>query len=709
MRKLALGASYVRPVRVLSLSLCLSLALPLAAAAQETRPLTLEDYFRVESVGNPVISSDGRQVAFVRGLTLREEDRRHSEIWLVPADGSEPPLRLTSSAFSASNPQWSADGRLLSFSSTRSVVGVEGETRESVWFLRMDRPAGEAFHIEGVEGTPIFSPDDRWIAFTSPAPAEDVAQPETLTDFEQEIEARFDGRMYDWMNYRFDRRGYLPDPRDPNATPPRALHIVPREGGAQQKLTELPVHVSGAVWRPDGGALAFTADMHARDEHSYERADVWTVDLSGKTTRLTDDEYNYFSPAWSPDGELVVVLGYEGLDRVIERKQAHGSPIDLFVIPAAGGAPRNITADWDLMPGSPGWSRDGAHIYFTAGIGGDIHLFRVPTNGGQVEQVTEGARRLRGVTYSADFQRMAYNGSDATRPGGDIFVASIDGSGERRLTANNEALLSELNLSEPERITYPSRDGTPIEGWLLYPDEYDSARSYPMILAIHGGPHGAYGNDFSFQRHLLAAQGYFVLYTNPRGSTGYGEEFKWAIWGGWGVLDYEDLMAGVDYALERHPIDAGRMGVTGASYGGFMTNWVIGHTDRFAAAVSRASISNWVSDYGVADIPRTKESEFFGPPWEQESRDLMIRLSPITYAGAVTTPTLFLHGELDYRVPIEEAEQMYVALKKRQVPAMFIRYPDSYHGGWTPWRQMHWLHHELEWWEKYLGDGAGTK
>ena len=704
MKKTDLAIVRIPLVRAVTLGLGLLCVAPDGSMAQEARPLSLEDYFRIESLGSPAISPDASQVVFVRTEILQEENRFHSEIWLVAADGSGQPLRLTSPAFSASNPQWSPDGRLLSFSSTRSVVEGEGETRESVWFLKMDQP-GEAFHIEGVEGTPIFGPDGRWIAFTSPTPPEPEASEHTRTEFEREIDERFDGRMYDWMNYRFDRRGYLPDPRDPSATPPRELYIVSVEGGTGRQLTGIGVNVTGAVWRPGGGALAFTADEYQRDEHSYERADVWTVDLDGDMTRLTDDEYHYYSPTWSPDGEHIVVRGYEGLDRIIQRKQDHGSPIDLFVIPAAGGAPRNVTADWDLQPDAPSWSPDG-HIYFTAGIGGDTHLFRVDADGGEVEQVTEGERRLRGFTYSSDSRWIAYHGSSPTQPGGDIFLSRIDGSDERRLTRSNASLIGELSLVEPERITYASQDGTPIEGWILHPHEYDPDQTYPLVLVIHGGPHAAYGNNFSYSMQLLAAQGYFVLYTNPRGSTGYGDAFKWAIWGGWGVLDYQDLMAGVDYVLERYPVDAHRMGVTGGSYGGFMTNWVIGHTDRFAAAVSRASISNWVSDYAVADIPRTKESEFFGPPWEKESRDLMIRLSPITYAGAVTTPTLFLHGELDYRVPIEEAEQMYVALKKNKVPTKFIRYPDSYHGGWTPWRQVHALHHQLLWWQKYLVDSV---
>jgi dipeptidyl aminopeptidase/acylaminoacyl peptidase len=229
----------------------------------------------------------------------------------------------------------------------------------------------------------------------------------------------------------------------------------------------------------------------------------------------------------------------------------------------------------------------------------------------------------------------------------------------------------------------------------------------PLILAIHGGPHGAYGTEFSFYFQWMAANGYAVLYTNPRGSTEYGEKFLWATWGGWGGLDYEDVMAGVDHVLGRYPIDPKRLGVTGYSYGGFLTNWVITQTPRFAAAIVGAGISNWISDYGTADIPRTKESEFYGTPWEARGAETLLKWSPVMKAGSVVTPTLFVHGESDLRVPIEQGEQMYTALKKRKVPAMFIRYPDSYHGGWSPWNTVHRYHYEMAWWKKYLS-GTST-
>ena len=676
---------------------------PASLTAQTRRPLELEDYYRLKSVGSPALSPDGSRVAFVVTSVLEDENRRHSEVWLANADGSGEPTRLTSPSFSASNPAWTPDGGHLHFSSRRPAP--TGETTGGPWFLRMDGTSGEAFQIEGLDGSPNFSPDGRWIVFTR-AVLPTGTRPEVTydTDFERRTAERFDGRAYDWMNYRFDRRGYLPDPRDPWATPPREIFLLLAEGGEPRQLTELGFDASGLAWSPDGTRIAFTADAHQRDEHSYERSDLWTVTVDGTVTRLTDDEYNYSGPEWSPGGGEIVARGNEGLDVIIREARDRGASSELFVFDAAtGDRVRNLTADWDLIPGGPTWSPDGDHVYFSASLTGNSHLFRVPAGGGAVEQITEGDRRLGGFSFSADFSRMALTITDPTHPA-DIWVAQASGDDERRISDVNDALLAEIDLSSPDRLLFRSEDGTEVEGWMLPTRGYDAASGteMPMILVMHGGPHGAYGNDFSFDRQLLAAEGYMVLYTNPRASTGYGEDFRWGTWGGWGFNDYDDVMAGVDHAIANYDIDTARMGVTGYSYGGYLTNWVITQTDRFAAAIAGASISNWVSDYGVADIPRTKESEFFGPPWEERGLENLMRSSPIIYAKGVTTPTMFVHGETDHRVPVEEAEQMYVALRKQQVPAKFVRYPDSYHGGWTPWRTVHRTWVQLEWWEQWL-------
>ncbi len=681
-----------------------ALLLPADFAAQSRRPIEIEDYYRLKSVGSPALSPDGSRVAFVVTSVLEDENRRHSEVWLANADGSGEPIRLTSPSFSASNPAWTPDGSHLYFSSRRPAP--TGETGGGPWFLPMDGTFGEAFQIDGLDGSPNFSPDGRWIAFTRAVPP-DGTRPEPAydTDFERRTAERFDGRTYDWMNYRFDRRGYLPDPRDPWATPPREIFLLPVEGGEARQLTELGFDASGLAWSPDGTRIAFTADAHQRDEHSYERSDLWLVTVDGATTRLTDDEYNYSGPEWSPDGREFVARGNEGLDVIIREARDRGAPSDLFVFDAAtGDRVRNLTEDWDLIPGGPTWAADGDHLYFSAGITGNSHLFRIPAGGGGVEQVTEGDRRLGGFSFSADFSRMAFTITDPTHPA-DIWVAQASGADERRISDVNGALMAEIDLSSPDHLLFQSEDGTEVEGWILPALGYGATSAggrHPMILVMHGGPHGAYGNDFSFDRQLLAAQGYMVLYTNPRASTGYGEDFRWGTWGGWGFNDYDDVMAGVDHAIANYDIDTARMGVTGYSYGGYLTNWVITQTDRFAAAIAGASISNWVSDYAVADIPRTKESEFYGPPWEERGLDHLMRSSPIIHAQGVSTPTMFVHGEIDHRVPIEEAEQMYVALRKQQVPAKFVRYPDSYHGGWTPWRTVHRTWVQLEWWEQWL-------
>lgn len=694
-------------IRRLSITLALVVVTAVVRAAQgQERAIELADYYRVEAVTATALSPDGKTVAFVRTFIVESENRRHSDIWTVPADGTAPPRRLTNPAFSSTAPRWSPDGRLLAFTSRRPVNEPGGPVSESVWFLRMDQPGGEAFGVPGVDGTPIFSPDNKWIAFTKavapPAPRAAAVK----TPFEKLTDERFKGRMYDWMNARFDGRGYLPDPRDPYATPPQELFVVPREGGVARQLTRQGVNVQAPSWRQDSRMLVFTSNLTDRDEHVYERADIFTVDLDGAVTRVTSDGNDHESPAWAADGSILA-LRQQSLNDVLAKKQAFGSPTDVYRFPPGGGTPVNLTAQWDLIPGLPRIAPEGRTVQFMAGTAGSTHLFRVPLAGGTVEQVTRGDRRLSDLSIAWAADRVAYVAGDATHPA-EVHIAALDGSGERKLSAFNDTLLTAIRPRPAERVRFTSKDGTSVDGWVILPRDASPAARVPLILAIHGGPHSAYGHDFSLQFQYWAANGFAVLYTNPRGSTEYGEKFLWGTWSGWGGPDYEDVMAGVDHVIARYPVDPKRLGVTGYSYGGFLTNWVITQTHRFSAAIVGAGISNWISDYGTADIPRTKESEFGGTPWEATGAANLLKWSPVMHAGKVTTPTLFVHGEADLRVPIEQGEQMYTALRKQKVPAQFIRYPDSYHGGWSPWNTVHRYQHELQWWQKHLGASTST-
>jgi dipeptidyl aminopeptidase/acylaminoacyl peptidase len=670
-----------------------------ATVSGRTRPIQLQDYYRIESVSAPAMSPDGRRVAYVRTRIIEDENKRHSEIWVITSDNATPPVQMSDPAVSATNPRWSTDGRLLAYSSGSSPNNT------TVWFVRMDgKGDGKLFQIPGVTGTPVFSPDGKWIAYTRKVepPATEVIETSKAT-------ARFKGREYDWMNFRYDGRGYLPDPRDPRATPPMELFVVAMSGGAPKQITHLDVDVVGPTWSPDGKSLAFTADLHQRDEYAYERADLWVANLDGVTGMLTkDDGWHHTSPAWSPDGQNIAVLREEGLGRVLADHRKQGSAVDVVLVPATGlkNAPRNLTANWDDLPGAPHWSVDGRSIYFEGGVKGTGHLYRVPATGGKVEPVTQGDRMVSQVSFGDD--QMAYTSTSTDSPG-EIYAASLSSAGgpavsERKLSGVNDALVAEWKLGKVERIRYDSKDGTPIESWVVLPPGYDpnASTTYPLVLAIHGGPHGAYSSSFAFEEQLMAADGIIVVYTNPRGSTGYGERFRWGTWGGWGERDFEDVMGGVDTALKHYRVDPKRLGITGYSYGGFLTNWAIGQTTRFRAAVVGAGPSDWISNYGTGDIPRTKETEFLGRPWEENARAVMLAHSPVLFADRIQTPTLFLHGEADERVPISQGEEMYTALKKRRVPAKFVRYPGEFHGGWSPWDMVHRYQEEVKWWRKYL-------
>jgi dipeptidyl aminopeptidase/acylaminoacyl peptidase len=676
-------------LRTLLVLVCLLPAPLLAQSAR--RALTIEDYYRLKSIGIARISPDGAWLMYGVATRVEENNGSLAETWVVPIDGRAPARRIQHEGRAVTAVDWAEDGRLR--------YRIDNNT----WLYDLKQSAPRGQQEKANEAQAERSPDGKWLAFTQRvAPAR---EPRVYgSDFEKRHEERFKGRQFDWLNYKRDgARAPVPDPRSPVENPPAEIFLTSTRDGATRQLTKLALQANALAWKPDGSALVFTADPDYRAELTYGGSELWLVTLDGSTKQITNDDYVYSSPAFSPDGKLLAYTRTFGTDMVIKQKLDHGGPRDLFVMPAAGGAPRNLTEAWDNEPGAPLWSPDGRYIYFTAVIGGESHLFRVPTAGGAVEQVTRGPRRLNSLSIDRAFRRIAYTVGTHEAPS-EVYVANIDGTGERKLTDVHGDFLAQVQPSRTERVNYQSRDGTPIEGWVTFPYGYTpNGGPYPLIVSNHGGPHSAIGYGYDFKNQFFAANGYFVLEVNFRSSTGYGEKFKWATWGGWGNKDGEDVLAGVDYVLGKFPIDRARVGTTGHSYGGFMTNWLITqYPARFAAAVSGAGISNWISDYGLADIARTKETEFYGKPWEPEALAIMVKQSPLFYADRVKTPTLFVHGEVDYRVPYAEAEQFYFALKKNGVPAKIIQYEGQPHGIGGHWNNVHRMLNELRWWNTYL-------
>ena len=665
-------------------------------------------YYRLVGVGEVAAAPDGGHVAFTVTTVVEDENRRHREVWLQPLAGGRPAgdaFPVTSSNEESSGPRWSPDGSLLAFSSSR------GDDPNPVWFIRVRGAGGEAFHIDGVEGSPVWSPDGTRIAYVK-APDGDVPDgdredgPEGREGWiapdavSRTLDtARFDGRVVTSTRYKRDGRLAL----QPHylSREKRQLMVVDAAGGTPRQLTQLSFDAGGPVWSRDRRVIFFTGDEREDDELDSENSgDIWAVDAQGGTVRrLTTNPGTESAPAVSPDGRYVAFLS----------TPARGSQTDLLVAEIGSdghfrGLPVNLTEGWDLRPGAPTWAADGVGVYFSAGIGGDSHLFHAAP-GGSVQQVTSGARRLSSFSLSAAGDVMAFTGADAVTPA-ELYVGPSDGSSEQKITRFNDGWLSEVNLMPAEPLTWTAGDGTAIEGWVVKPVGFRPGGSYPMVLKIHGGPHSAYGNTFFPTFHVLSAAGFFVLYTNPRGSSGYGHDFQYATRGEWGLVDREDYLLGVEAALAAYPeIDANRLGVSGGSYGGFMTNWLTVTTDRFRAAVTSRSITNWESWWGTSDAQRLTEYEFHGPPWEQ--RDLYRRLSPISYVENVTAPTLIIHGENDYRTPIGDGEQWFMSLKKLGVPVEMVRYPRSSHGlsrTGEPWLLVDRLERIRSWFVHFLID-----
>jgi dipeptidyl aminopeptidase/acylaminoacyl peptidase len=692
----------------------LLLASSLSGQAQK-RALTIEDYYKIKSIGDAQISPNGKWVAFTLSTKIEDDNTSAIETYVVATDGAGQPRRITHEGANVANPRWSDDNQLLYSLNAKvpSAIFLGGSeprptraTGNTTTFkIGVDTP-GALPSLATAAQPGVASADGKWMAQAKDEPRTTDAAT-YASDFEKRHADRFKGRQFDWMRFQQDGQDY--PTQDPRTRPAAEIVITPAGGGGAKTITKLGLRPASLAWNPNGSTIAFTADEGWRSEQGYEQPDIYTVTTDGKVNRLTNDGYVWSSLSYSPAGDLLAERTF-GTGMIVDQKLSHGGSDDLILWPAAGGAAINLTEKWDLEPNAPRWSPDGKFVYFTAEKGGTVHLFRVaPRAGATVEQVTQGERRLNGITFDKAMTRITYSVGTYDSPS-EVWTANIDGSGEKQLTSMFADIRNEIGITKTTRLKWKSNDGTEIEGWLTEPYGYDKAKGpYPLVVFNHGGPHSAVGYGFNFKQQYFAANGYFVFDTNFRSSTGYGDAFKWATWGAWGNKDGQDVVSGLDYVIKNYPVDAKRVATMGHSYGGFMTNWLISnYPDRFAAAASGAGIVNWLSDYGTADIYRTKETEFFGTPWEEAAIKRMIAQSPLTHAGQIKTPTLFINGEMDQRVPYEEAEQLYFAIRRQGVPAKMIQYAGQPHGISGHWNNVHRMLNELKWIDTYTKKAKAT-
>ncbi|HLB55148.1 MAG TPA: S9 family peptidase [Gemmatimonadales bacterium] len=695
--------------------------------AAQSRAFTPNDWYRVTTVSAPAVSPDGRQIAFTVTTVVAAENKRHSEVWLAAAAGGEP-MRLTSPGVESSNPRWSPDGRLLLFTSTRP--GGKGRT----WALRMDQAGGEAFEVDSLPAGS--SPrDGSFIVWSEAdtsraprdttqrdpfAPMQPMARPPFGAITSPVDPARFDGRHITEIPYKANGPGFLPGLREARTYRAAQIWVRPAGGGFKRRITDARYSHQGAVVSPDGQWIAFTADaklrpdsvvraerdslgrlpyVARRDEAPRNDNDIFVIPVAGgEPRRITTANGSESQLTWSPDSKRVAYASAPG--RTASRR--------IYVVDLAGGAPVNLLGDWQYEPEAVTWLPDG-RLSFGASIGGRTALFLLDPASKRLTEAISGRRRLSGFDWDKEGKTVAYVATSLTRPT-ELFVAGADGQGgERQLTRFNDKLNAEIAWSDAERFTYKSVGGLEIEGWLMKPYGYEPGKKYPLVLYIHGGPHSAYGENWFDEFQNLAGAGMWVLFTNPRGSSGYGAAFTFATRGRWFAEDYQDLMNGVDVAAKRADVDSTRMGVTGGSYGGVMTAWVTAKTTRFKAAQVDRMISNWWSWYGSSDAQGLTEFEFYGKPWDNPA--IYDTLSPLRYIRRVKTPTLMVQSEEDHRTPMTDAEQWFMGLKKQGTPVEFVRYPRSTHDlsrTGEPWLLVDRLGRLRQWFGYWLKDERGS-
>ena len=644
-----------------------------------------EDLTRVSFVTDPQLSPDGRRIAFVVTALSEERDEYLSNIWVIDVAGGAP-RRFTAGPRRDLEPRWSPDGARLAFLSERTA-------REKLQLYVMPADGGEPTKLTALENavtSVAWSPDGSRLAFVSGVGGQ--REP----DSDEERRKSRPARVITSLKYRLNGEGFVYD-RRPH------VFVTPTDGTAPVQLTDGDFADADPVWAPDGQSIVFVSARH--DERDDDDAsDLWRVPAKGGAPqRLTATTGPVSLPAFSPDGRTIAYLARPG-------RNAYGRNIRVFAIPSTGGDPGCVTSALDRSFGAlhvrPLWTPDGRSMIAAVEDRGDVGLWRVAAQSGEVPtRVVGGERALNGFSASADGRLLAFAASHPAAPA-EVFVCQADGRDERQLTRMNQAWLEEVALATPERFQFV-REGFEIDGWVMRPAGSAPGERYPALLNIHGGPHAQYGHGFFDEFQVYAGAGYGVIYANPRGGQGYGEAFAQAVVGDWGGGDYADVMAALDEALRRHPfIDGDRLGVLGGSYGGFLTSWTVGHTDRFKAACSERAVNCQYTMFGTSDIGHSFNVVEIGGalPWEDMAR--YIERSPLTYAKSIVTPLLIIHSEEDLRCPIEQAEQLFVALKKLRREVRFVRFPGENHEMSRTGKPRHRLErfrHILDWFSAHLG------
>ena len=663
--------------------------------------ISAEDLYRIKLASDCEISPDGRHVVFCEQRIERRTQKKYSSLWLAGSDGSHR-RQFTFGNQTDLRPRWSPDGRQIAFFSNRKV-----EQQPQIYLIPLD--GGEArplTDLKGTFGNIEWSPDGRsLVCGFRKRDADEVRRDQDEDKKKLGIVSRHITRVL----YKLDGAGFLPAQR---------WHIwtIQVGSGRTRQLTDSDTHDEVEPrWTPDGRHIVYLSNRGTDPDFSPEDDDLFAMPASGGRSRKISTAIDGQTRgkgllSISPDGKWVAYVGRR--DRGISWQNEH-----LWVVPfRGGGAPRNLTSDGDFSVGNvsindmvemsagvPAWSSDSQALLFQVTRHGNTELRSVSLASGKIRSVIEDDGVVGRFSLDAAGERLAYcysTSSDIAQ----IRVRQLAGGEDRQITRLNRSMVDASQSSALEQVWFKGAAGNQLQGWILKPPGFDPKRKYPSILQIHGGPLAQYGNLFMHEFHYLAAQGYVVYYCNPRGGRGYGEEHARAIWNDWGSADYADLMAWADIVQRKRYIDAKRMGVTGGSYGGYMTNWIIGHTTRFNAAVTQRCVSNLVDFYGSTDFNWRWEYAFGGtPPWED--LDNYWRQSPMKYIGNVRTPTLVIHSEGDLRCPIEQGEQVYVALKRLGVDTEMIRFPEESHGlsrGGRTDRRIERLKHILRWFDRYL-------